>query len=228
MNVLKGRQAVLSVRIDETFYPVLCAISVAFLFDHEDILKTTVNSGKYRERTTRLMDMSVQLTGLTKISNDDGQLGWFWLLQYAGTLQYARIRYTDDAGTIVNVYVWILIKQGQLESVVGGFSTASLNFPVSGGYSTDADPGITLPELYKLYLNLAEGAYEVSHADLGGATEIMLVMREDGAYKEVSGTPAGRGFKFTDLTTEGKITFDSTLPGNPPYEIVYVEFKKPA
>jgi hypothetical protein len=228
MNVLKGRQAVMSIRIDGTFYATLCAVSVAFLFDHEDILKTTVNSGKYRERTTRLMDMSVQLTGLTKINNNDGQIGWFWLLQYAGTLQYARIRYTDDAGTIVNVYMWVLIKQGQLESVVGGFSTASINFPVSGGYTTDADPGITLPELYKLYLNGAEGAYEVSHADLAGATEIMLVLREDGGYKETTGTPAGRQFKYTDLTTSGKLTFDSTLPFNPPLEVVYVEYKKPA
>jgi hypothetical protein len=225
MNVLKGRQAVLSIRIDGTYYPVLCAIAVTFEFEHEEILKTTVNSGKYRERTTRLMDMTVQLTGLTKINNSDGQAGWFWLLQYAGTTQQARIRYADDDNTIVNVYADVVIRRGELQSLVGGFSTASLVLPVSGGYSTDAEPGFSLPELYKLYLATAEGAFEVSDPELGGATEIMLVLREDGGYKEVTGVPVGREFKFTDLTSIGKITFDSSLPFNAG-EIVYVQFKK--
>ena len=227
MKVLTGKQAVFYIRIDSTFYPVLCAISVSFQFDVEEVLTTTRTSGLYRTRKGRLRDWSVSGSGLTKLDNTDGQIGWFWLLQNIGTSQYMRIRYTDADGNVKNVEGYILIKQGQLGSEVSGFSTASYTFPGSGAFTTDSVPGITLPELYKIYLATTEGAYEVTANELGGATEIMLVLREEGGYKEVAGTPVGRQFKFIDNTSSGTIRFASSLPFNAG-EIVYVQYKKPA
>lgn len=224
---LKGKQAVLYIWKDDTWVPVLCGISCSLQVDVEEILKTTRTSGRYTERTGRLIDWGINITGLTKVDNVDGQIGFFWLINNAGTTQAIRLRYTDDDANVVNVYGNILIKQSQLESLVGGFSTATHYFPGTGAYSTDASTGSALPVLYKLYINATEGAFAVSHADLGGATEIMLVLREDGGYTEVSGTPVGRQFKYTDLTTSGTITFDSTLIFNPG-EVVYVQFMKPA
>lgn len=227
MTVLTGRQGILAIRIDGVFYNALCATDVALQFDHEEVLKTSRNSGSFIERETRLCDWGINLGGLTKIDNSDGQVAFFYLLQHRGEEIYVRLRYTDADGNIQNIYGYVLIKQGQLASVVGGFSTASLFFPGTGAYDMDNVAGFAPTELYKIYLTTTPGAYEVSHADLDGATEIMQVLREDGGYTETSGTPAGRQFKYTDLVGSGKITFDSTIVFNPG-EIVYVLYKKPA
>lgn len=224
-KVLTGKQAVLYVRIDSTFYPALCAVSNSFQFNVEEIEKVTRTSGRYKAREGRMIDWGIGLTGLTKVDNADGQAGWFWLLQHAGTNQYVRLRYTDSDNNVVNVEGEVLIKQGQVDSAVEGFTMASLYFPGSGAFSTDAAAEVPLPVLYKLYLTTTETAFEVSHADLGGATEIMLVLREDGGYTEVTGTPTGRQFKYIDNTTSGTLRFDSSLPFNPG-EIVYVQFMK--
>lgn len=228
MTVLNGRQAELSLRIDGVFYPLLCAMSCSFQYDHEEVLLTSRNSGKWRERKTRICDWGFSLTGLTKVDNTDGQVSFFYLLTEAvrGTSQYMRLKFTDADGNVKNIYGYVLIKQGQIEAAISGFSTASQFFPGTGAFSTDAVAGYSPDDLFKLYLDTTPGAYEVSHADLGGATEIMLVEREDAFYKEVTGTPVGRRVKFTDNTTSGTLTFDSTLPFNPG-EIVYVGFKKP-
>lgn len=226
MKVLDGKAALLSVRIDNTFYAVLCATRVRVSIDHEEVLKTSRNS-THRERQLRIPDWGIQLDGLTKIDNSDGQISWFWLLNNAGSEIFIRIRYTDAAGTTKDFSGNVLIKQGSLDSMVGGFSMASLYLPGTGAFSTDPVSAVSSSDLYKLYLSTTEGAYEVSHNDLGGATEIMLVIREDGQYIETTGTPSGRQFKYTDNTTSGKLTFDSSLVFNAG-EIVYVEYKKPA
>ncbi len=227
MKVLDGKAGVLSIRIDDTFYPVLCATRVRFQFDHEEILTTSRNSGLFRERESRLCDMAVQLDGLSKIDDTDGQLSFFYNLQTGvrGAKVFARLRYTDAAGTTQDISGYVLVKQGSLDGVAGGFSNASLYLPFSGAVSTGEVTGVADIGLFKLYLNTTEGAFEVSDADLEDATEIMLVMREDGQYKEVSGTPSGRQFKYTNGTGSGKLSFDSSLPFNAG-EIVYVEFKK--
>lgn len=227
MKVLKGKQGVLAIRIDGVFQDVLCAVEVSFQFDHEEILKTSRNSGKFIERETRLCDWGINLTGLTKIDNTDGQVAFFWLLQQSvrGTAQYVRLRYTDDDSNVRNITGYVLIKQGQLASVVGGFSMASVFFPGTGAYDPDNVEGYTPSDLYKIYLATTPGAYEVSDAALDDALEIMLVLREDGGYKEVSGAPSGKQFKYTDQVGSGKITFDSTMVFNPG-EIVYVQYRK--
>lgn len=227
MNVLKGKQAVLSVSIDSVWTPVFCATSCSFRYDYEEVLKTSVNSGRFRERTTRLCDWEFAITGLTKIDNSDGQAAFFWLLQESvrGTTQLLRLRFVDDAGTEHIISGNCIVKQGQIDNVVGGFSTATQVFPGTGEFSQGSISGGVASDLYKLYLEPTEGAFEVSHADLGEALEIMLVLREEGGFKETSGTPAGREFKYTDLTSSGKLTFDTTKTFNPG-EIVYVQYRK--
>ena len=227
MKILNGKQAVLSFEVDDVYYPALCAIDVAFQFDHEEILKTTVGSGKFRERDARLCDWGITLTGLTKVNNADGQLSFFYLTQQGvrGTTKKFRLRYTDDDSNVVNVYGSVLIKQGSLTSAVDGFSTATHFFPGSGPFTTDVIANPTPRELFKLYMATTPGAFEVSHADLDGAAEIMFVTREGRGYTEVTGTPSGRQFKYTDGTGSGKITFDSSLVFGAG-EIVYVQYKK--
>ncbi len=226
-KVLTGKNAVLSVKIDTTWYAVLCATDSTFYFDHEEIRTSSRNTGKARERQTRLMDWGFSLTGHSKIDDTDGQKSFFWLAQASvrGTTQLMRVRYTDGDGNQMDISGNVLIKQGQFSSVIPAFSTATLNFPGSGEPDLGATSGGTPVNEYVLYLNTTEGAFEVSHADLGGAAMISLVGREDGFYTETTGTPSGRQFKFTDLVTSGKLTFDSTLPFNAG-EIVYVRFYK--
>lgn len=229
MKVLTGKQGVVSIRIDGVFVPVFCATDFSYQYDHEEILTTSRNSGTSVDRETRLHDWSITVSGLTKVDNSDGQISFFWLLTQSirGTKQTIRIRYTDADGNVKNITGTVLIKQGQIASAVSGFSVASQTFPGCGEPEFDELPGIAPTDLFKLYLSTTPGAFEVSDNDLGGATEIMLVGREDGmGFKEVAGTPIGRQFRFTDSTTYGTITFDSSLVFNPG-EIVYIQYKKP-
>lgn len=227
MKILTGKNALMSIKVEETWYPCLCAISCRFFFDHEEILISSRNSGKYTERMTRFMDWGFDITGLTKIDDSDGQKGFFYLAQASvrGTSQYVRIRYTDDDGNTNDVFGYVLIKQGELASTVGAFSVASLYFPGTG----EPDLGTVTPgtplNIYKLYLEPTEGAFEVSHADLGGVIDVKLVEREDGGYRVVAAAPTGRQVVYTDLTTSGKLTFDSALPFNSG-EIVYILYEK--
>lgn len=227
MTVLNGKQAKLYVLIDGVYKLVMCAVSVSWFFRFEEVLKTDRNAGRFRKRMSRLCDWGFNLSGLTKVDNSDGQASYFWLSQASvrGTEQYFKMTYTDVDGNEKNVSGYCIVMEGMLESVVGGFSTGTVSLPGSGAFVTDAVPGFTDTDLFKLYLTITPGAWEVSHNDLGGATEIMLVIREDGGYKEVGGAPVGRQFMFTDHTTFGTLTFDSTLPFNAG-EVPYVQYKK--
>jgi hypothetical protein len=213
MRVLLGRNAMLGIKIGDDYKDVLCAMEVSLQFDHEEILTTTRTCGKNRERETRLFDWGVSVTGLSKINNTDGQISFFWLAQQSirGSKQSMRIRYTDHDSNQNDLFGDVLIKQGQFQSVVGGFSVATHFFPGTGELSAGTVGGTTPTNLYVKYLSVVEGGWEVSDTDLGGVAKIMLVLREDGGYKEVTGTPVGRQFKYTDNTTDGKLTFYSAF-----------------
>lgn len=228
MNVLTGKEALLSVKVSGTWCPALCATECAYYFDHEEILISSRNSGKYVERMSRFMSWGFNLSGLTKADDTDGQKGFFYFAQASvrGQLIEARIRYTDDAGNIQDISGEVLVKAGTLSSTVGGFSVANINLPGSGEPSLGTTTSGSPTTLYKKYLSTTEGAFEVSHADLGGITNLLMVEREDGGYTVISsGSPSGRQVKYTDLTTSGKFTFDSSIPFNPG-EIVYALYEK--
>lgn len=230
MRIITGRDAKFYIKVGLEFKLIMCATDVVFSFDHEEILKTSRNSGKFRERTTRLCDWGVSLSGLTKANDNDGQQSFFWLLQQSvrGTTQLMIIRYIDKDGNQRNISGDIVIKSGQLASAVASFSTATLNFPGTGAYTVDFDTEMAPTGLYKLYLDTTPGQWTVSSSDLQGAAEIMLVGRDGAAgFKEVTGVtlPVGKQFKFTDDGIDGTLIFDSTIPFNPG-EIVYCEYKK--
>lgn len=227
MEVLKGKQAVLSVLIDGVYRPVFCAISCYFRYDQEEVLKTTINSGKFRERTTRLIDWEFGLTGLTKIDNTDGQAAFFWLIQESvrGTVQNLRLRFVDDGGNEQTISGNCIVKQGQIDSQVGGFSTVSQTFPGTGAFAMGPVEGAAPTDLFKKYLDTTEGANVVSHADLAGLVEIFLVLRESGAHEEVSGTPVDRQFRYDDNVSDGDLVFPVAFPFGPG-EIVYVFGRK--
>lgn len=227
-QVIKGKQARLDVKIGAEWLPVLCAMECSFEFDFEVILITSRNSTTAREKMTRFFDWSFSVNGLTKIDNADGQAGFLWFAQQSvrGTQQYMRMHFTDDDGNTQDIYGYVLISRGQLAAVVGGFANGSLTFPGTGDPEIGTVGGLLPTDIYYLYLSTTAGAYEVSHADLGGALEILLVIREDwGAGKETTGTPVNKEFKFIDNTTSGTIRFASASVFNAG-EVVYVEYRK--
>lgn len=230
MKVIEGNNVVIFIRNGGVFYPALCGIQVTLEATTEEILTTTRTSGIYRTRTGRIIDWRVNFSGLTKIDNSDGEIGFFWMLERIGTVQYIRIRYRDEAGNERNVEGNVLLKDQRITSTVGGFAIPDLTFPGSGKFTVDPLPGgDTNVEERRLYLATAEGSYTVSHNDLGslaGEESILLVGREEGNFEVVNGSPAGRQVRYEDHTTYGTLIFDPTLPFNAG-EIVYVLFLKP-
>lgn len=227
MKVILGKNAVLSVDIDNVFVPALCAIDSSFQFDHEEVLITSRNSGKFRERETRLCDWGFSLSGLTKVDNSDGNLAFFYLLQAAviGAKKRMRLRFTDPDGNVVDITGYALVKQGSITSNVSGFSTATVNFPGTGAFTTAAVADPEPVDLYKKYLTTTPGEFIVGHADLADAVEIMQVIREDGDYEPTTGTPSGRKFKYYTSVGVGYVEFDAALTFNLG-EVVYVLYKK--
>jgi hypothetical protein len=228
MKVLTGRNAKAYLRFDDDqFKPIFCGISISLSVEFEDVRVTTRTSGKWRRRKSGLGDAGVTVTGLTKVDNSDGQVSWFYLNQagVAGARVFIKIEYTDDDGNSQTVSGWVIVSRLNLDSGIPGFTTASVYLPFDGGYEMGAVEGLVPTDVFKLYLSTTEGAHTVSHADLGDIEEVLLVLREGRGYKEVTGTPIGAQFKFTDNTIDGIVAFDSSLPFNAG-EVVYVEYKK--
>ena len=80
--------------------------------------------------------------------------------------------------------------------------------------------------LKKIYIEGVPGLTFITHSDLHGGSEVMLVLREGKPLAETSGVPTGRFFRHNGSAT--RIDWDAQIPiqimdGVP--EIIYVEYK---
>lgn len=231
MQAIHGRDVILELFITDQWYPVLCATDVTFRDELEVIYKTGPNSGLNREKATRLSEAFATVTGLSKMTNADGQIGFHYMFQEAvrRSVQQIRITFLDEDGNNNQLSGDAIIPVVEFSSSATDFMNATIEFAFTGAIEIEdlvqpPEPDESCDEPFPLYIEGAEGAYSVSHADLDGV-EILLVMRESGPAVEItSGTPIDREFIYTDGSGIGTITFASGMTFNAG-EIVYIQYK---
>lgn len=224
MRAIYGDEAEVSLWYDGQYYPIFCASDFSFNYRQDVLLGTSRTTGIARVKRLRgLYEFSVSLNGLTKIDNTDGQISFFWLLQQATGEQQIKIAFEDEDGNTKNITCDVIIPEMSIGGNVTSFLSASVVFEGSGTYTIDDTDPPTAGDEFPLWLPTVAGETSVTHADLGGAT-ILLVGRETMGYTKTTGTPSGRQFKYTDNTTSGTIEFDPNVPFESG-EVVYVLYR---
>ncbi len=79
--------------------------------------------------------------------------------------------------------------------------------------------------LYSTFFDTTEGENELTHNTLNNIEEIIACIREEGSYKPVTGTPAGRQVKYTNGISDGTLVFPVSFPFNPG-EQIHLIYKK--
>jgi hypothetical protein len=223
-NTVKGRNVVVSMLVDEAYYPVFCAKAAEFVTEQDMFDVTSINSGADREFRGGMRTTTLTLSGITTLNNSYGRISITYLMQQMRTAKTFKITMTDDdAQTNIATFSG-LIQTAGFSRETSGYSKSNLTVKVSGAVTWQTVVTAPTPEdEFALYITVVAAASSVSHANLGGAT-ILQVQREGVGHTETSGTPSGRQFKYTDNTTSGTISFDTSIPFDTG-EIIYVLYR---
>lgn len=221
MEPVHGKDILLSIKIDTTFYPVLCAIDMTFQCSQEVLLATSVDTGIWRRKRLRnLSEWSVSVSGLTKIDNIDGQVSFFYLLQQniRGAEQIIQIMFTDyDLNTQV-LEGMVLIPELSINGNVSSFSDVSITFEGTGEVTIQqAVSGVVSGVCEDLTSDtwlVTAGQTSISGVGQQGRSfagkEILEVDREGLQHDYTSGTPGNRQYGYNGTL----ISFDPTNPFN--------------
>lgn len=234
-NVL-GKNAIFSMYIAGTPYPVFCAKTFEKSLNQDKIEVTSVNSGVDREFVPGMSDAQITATGITQVNNDEGKISIFYLEQRKRDINSFRILCTDQDGTIIIVTFSGFLINSTLGKETTAWSQSSVTFQITGSptFSTVIPaPGTPIcEEQPTIYTTLPDGVAYVESPLLkpgaGQTITILHVSRSGTTYYEVIGTPGNLAFAYTVVGANGRITFQN--PGNPatpPFSLepVSIEYK---
>jgi len=232
MEPIHGKDILLSIKIDDEFIPVLCAIDMTFTCSQEVILATTVDTGIWRRKRLRnLSEWSVQVAGLSKIDNTDGQASFFYLLQgnIRGSEQIIQIMFEDADGNTQVLEGTVIIPQLSINGNVNSFADASVSFEGAGSVDisepiSDGGESDTCDELMSDIWILAEGEFAVSGLGVDGKSfagkDILEVDREGTQFDYTTGSAGNREFAYDGT----EVSFE--YEGNPGGEKIFVLWKQ--
>jgi len=232
MEPIHGKDILLSIKIDDEFIPVLCAIDMTFTCSQEVILATTVDTGIWRRKRLRnLSEWSVQVAGLSKIDNTDGQASFFYLLQgnIRGSEQIIQIMFEDADGNTQVLEGTVIIPQLSINANVNSFADASVSFEGTGSVDisepiSDGGESDTCDELMSDIWILAEGEFAVSGLGADGKSfagkDILEVDREGTQFDYTTGSAGNREFVYDGT----EVSFE--YEGNPGGEKIFVLWKQ--
>lgn len=213
MEPIHGKDILLSIKVGDEFIPVICAIDMTFTCTQEVLLATSVDTGIWRRKRLRnLSEWNVQVSGLSKIDNSDGQVSFFYLLQenIRGSEQTIQIMFEDsDANTQVLEGV-VIIPQLTINGNVGSFADATISFEGTGAVEigipiSDVDSDLCDDLVSDVWV-LAEGEFAINGAGQEGNSfagkDILEVDREGTQYDYTNGSPGNREFAYdgTDIS----------------------------
>jgi predicted secreted protein len=231
MEPIHGRDALVSIKVEEEFYPVLCAIDMTFSCSQQVLLATSADSGNWRyKRLRNLSEWSVSVSGLTKIDNTDGQASFFYLLQQniRGTEQEIQIMFSDDDGNVQVLEGVVLIPEMSINGNVNGFADASVVFEGTGPFEiTEPVSAVESAECEVIMSDtwvLGDGSFSISGAGEAGGTfegkEVLEVAREGTQFERTTGSPGNREYRYNGTT----IAFE--IAGSEYEERVFVMWKQ--
>lgn len=232
MEPIHGTGVLFSLKVEDEFFPILCAVEMTLECSQEVLLATTAGTGIWRQKRLRqLSEWFMDVSGLSKIDNTDGQISFFYLLQenIRGSEQIIQAMYEDDMGNTQVLTGTVLIPTLRFSANVGSFADASVRFEGAGAMEiediiSDVESGVC-EELESDTWIMAEGEDSVTGLGNEGRSfagkEILDVARDGISHDYTSGTPGNREYAYNGVT----ISFDPTNPAAAD-QTVYVEWKQ--
>lgn len=222
MEPIQGKDALVSIQVEDIFIPLLCATEFTLTVSQDVVLATSVGTGLWRRKKLRqLSEWSLSLSGLTKVSDEDGQASWFYILQQQvrGTSQNIQIIYEDIDGNTAVFVGSVIIPEMSLTSSVTDFVTGDIEMQGDGAFEIEnlppAPPTGCADEFADTW-DTVEGEFAISGPgregrSFAGAFNIINVFREGDSLDPVDGTPGNREFHFDGT----EITVNPLNPFNP-------------
>lgn len=200
-DVVYGTGVVLSMLVDATLIPMLCATDTTYECRAELVERTGPTSGGSRQFMRRLEEHFSLVTGLTKIENELNSLSWFYILQTGirREVQTFELEFSDPDGANVTISGTALIGTMGINGPVTDFSSGSIEI-----WWDTPNIEVVLPPVAPviqdpIYFTLAAGDDTYNNVLLTDPdTEILTVALEGTQHDVVlSGTPGNREVKFT-------------------------------
>lgn len=218
MEPIHGNNCLLSIKVDDTFYPVLCAIDFTFSVRQEMVLATTVDTGVWRQKRNRgLSEWSVTISGLTKIDNTDGQISFFYLLQESVRAQVQTIQamFEDSDGNTQVLEGLVIMPEMSINANVNSFADASIVFEGAGEVVVQEVVSEPLSEMCEqIYSDTWEavaGETTISGTGQEGRSfagkEIIEVVREGMQYDYTDGAVGNRMYGYNGTTVTFEVPF---------------------
>lgn len=219
MEPIHGKDVLVSILVDGDFIPVLCATDMTFSCSQEVLLATSADTGKWRRKRLRdLSEWRVDVSGLTKINNSDGQAGFFYLLleNIRGTEQIIQLMFEDADDNTQVIEGTVLIPDLSINGNVGSFADVNVTFEGTGEFdigNVDSDVDSDLcDDLDSDTWTMAEGADSISGLGQEGKSfagkEILEVDYEGTQYDYTSGAPANREYAYDGTN----VSFETEAP----------------
>jgi predicted secreted protein len=230
MEPIHGKDCLLSIKIEDEFYPVLCAVDMTYSCRQEVLLATSADSGNWRYKKLRnLSEWNVSISGLTKVDNTDGQVSFFYLLQQniRGSEQIIQIMFEDSNGNIQVLEGTVLIPELTINANVGSFADATISFEGTGSVEitepvSDVESDVCEELLSDTWI-LGDGETAINGVGQNGLSfagkEILEVDREGLQFDYSNGAPGNRQYAYngTDISFE--------IEGNEFNETIFVLWK---
>lgn len=226
-DIVFGNNAILQVKISGTYVSLGCAISCSVEYQNELIAKTDVNAGLNRKRRVRMGDSSMSVNGLVTLVDSTTQSPFYFLQEAVRRNEVdLRILFTDEGAIQKQVQGNYLIQTIKLTGKADDFSEFDIEFQGTGDISLadpDDESGSDIPgDVQFDWWPLDEGETSITgtgHYGRSFSGELILEVDREGIEQEpVTGSPSGREYANSGTI----ISFDSTLPGNPGGERVFV------
>ena len=234
-NVIFGSKVQVNLLVGGLFYPLFCGTDCTYKEEKEQVEASTITSGSFKEWRLRMISWSLDVSGLTKIDNVDGQIAYFYLLQTSVRMEIQTIQvvFTDDAGTQVQINGQAYILNSSITGPADNFSEASCTFlgtsgfdltPISapGASGTDVKSDWWQTVNANAFINGASsGQTDGTAYTLQSTDAVKLVFVEDANYKIVTGTPAAGQLECKLDLVNHKILFPFTFDGTQRVTVVW-------
>lgn len=231
MEPIHGKDCLLSVKIDSTYYPVLCAVDMTLSKTRDLVETTSATTGRSRTFKYRgLENLRVTLSGLTKVDNTDGQISWFYLFQTAAPILIQLI-FEDGNDNAQVLEATALIPEQSINANVNSFASGDLTFQLSGEPTIDTliptpiDPICEVQETIQVTLPLGQDYVYDPELAFSGA-DVLWVTRDGLGYVEKTGAGAPGSGQFKVDYPAGRVYFDPSNPGTTGTEVVLIGWQR--
>lgn len=232
-NQVTGKNVIVSMLIDSTYYPIFCARSAELPIEQDEIELTHVNSGIAREYTPGLMNATCTISGVTVLDNSENRISNLYLMQQGIRRQINSFRMllTDQDGDQQAITFSAFLRSALIAKEVTQWSRSDVTFRITGeiNFGSPVNPPVqpACDIEDPLSFIMAEGANSITSPLLipgvGETFTILWVDREGIGFTVIVGTPGHRQCTYNDTT--GTITFDTNAPAAPGGEVIDIGYK---